>query len=61
MKSVFFAISLAYNKKKQYLRPTLRHNEFYVLEVSDSSHSCAALTRHTDHRQLFGAAQYVFS
>ena len=31
--------------------------EFYVLGVGDSSHSRAALTPHTCHRQLFGAAQ----
>ena len=29
--------------------------EFYVLGVGDSSHSRAALTPNTCHRQLFGA------
>ena len=32
------------------------HKEFNVLEVGNSSHSRAALTPHTCHRQLFGAA-----
>ncbi len=45
MKSVFFAISLAYNKKKQYLRPTPRHKEFYVLGVRDSSYLLPATIR----------------
>ena len=46
-------------KKKQYLRPTPRHKEFYVLGVRDSSHSRAALIPHTCHRQLFGAALFA--
>jgi hypothetical protein len=33
------------------------YKEFYVLGVGDSSHSRAALTPNTCHRQLFGAAQ----
>ena len=35
----------------------LRFKEFYVLGVPHSEHSRAALTPHTCHRQLFGAAQ----
>ena len=34
-----------------------RSKEFYVLGVPHSEHSRAALTPHTCHRQLFGAAQ----